>query len=312
MAACSQIVKYNNKRGQSNNNTSSDISKVLSDIKSDSDSNTNAELDSKDLDSDNSDPNNSFHDKGQLSREEHLAKLFLNKYYQYIGVNPVLHWKLILDSEETVCFLYGLFSWRCDICCGKNKTASGLSKEIQRKVIALVAKEKELELVRKPKKNMYIKDIAKFARVFLTTTEMTFACGCRPGALLHLRYRDIGLKFIRDPQGRRPRLFIYLKPDFTKRFLGKKAPNKFKIPEIIFNPSLTLSPHVYLLSMLFHIQAFKKFSKTGPVLDSPEKLYSLNVPDGLGQQPLPLNNKLLDKFVFCQQMTPAMLGSRLR
>lgn len=78
--------------------------------------------------------------------------------------------------------------------------------------------------------------------------------------------------------------------------------------------------------MLFHIDGFKRISKTGPVLDSPEKLYSLGVLDGLGQQALPLKDKLLDKFVFCQvereptgyrivlekQMTASMVGSRFR
>lgn len=102
--------------------------------------------------------------------------------------------------------------------------------------------------------------------------------------------------------------------------------NEFKIPEIIFDPSLVLSPHVCLLSMLFHIQGFKRLSKTGPVLDSPEKLYSLRVLDGLGQQELLLKDELSDKFVFCQvereptgykivlekKLTAAMLGSRLR
>lgn len=104
----------------------------------------------------------------------------------------------------------------------------------------MVAKEKNLELDRRPKKNMYIEDVAEFARVLLTTTEMTFDCGwqriqflffcqlaaitaSRPAALLHLRYRDIALTLIRDPEGGRPRLFIFLKPDITKRFLGKKA-----------------------------------------------------------------------------------------
>jgi len=75
------------------------------------------------------------------------------------------------------------------------------------KVIAIVAKEKGLELDRRPKKNMYIKDIVKFARVPLTTIEMKFDCSwqciqilffCQlaaitascPGALLHLRHRD--------------------------------------------------------------------------------------------------------------------------
>ncbi|KAH1593775.1 hypothetical protein KXX44_007968, partial [Aspergillus fumigatus] len=122
----------------------------------------------------------------------------------------------------------------------------------------------------------------------------------RPKALLHLRYRDIGVTLIRDPEGGRPRLFIFLKPDFTKRFLGKKAANEFKIPEIIFDPTLVLSPHVCLLSMLFHIKGFKTISTNGPVLDCSEKLYSLGVLDGKGQQQLKLRAEILDKFVFCQ------------
>ncbi|KAJ5730174.1 uncharacterized protein N7483_004682 [Penicillium malachiteum] len=127
---------------------------------------------------------------------------------------------------------------------------------------------------------MYIEDVAEFARVLLTTTEMTYGYGWQPitvncpGALLYLRYRDIGLTLIRDPEGGQPHL------------------NEFKIPEIIFDPSLALSPHVTLLSMLFHVDGFKRFSNTGPVLDSPEKLYSL--------RPLLLKDELLDKFVFCQ------------
>jgi integrase len=88
---------------------------------------------------------------------------------------------------------------------------------------------------------MYIEDVAEFARVLLTTTETTFDCGwqriqlllycqlaaitaSRPSALLGLRYRDLVLTLIRNPEGGPPRLFIFLTPEFTKRFLGKKAP----------------------------------------------------------------------------------------
>lgn len=108
-------------------------------------------------------------------------------------------------------------------------------------IIALVAEQKSLEMARRPKKNMFIEDVVEFARVLLTTTETAFLCGwqrmqlllfCqlaaitanRPGALLGLRYRDLRLTLIRDPEGGRPRLFVFLKPEFTKRFLGKKAP----------------------------------------------------------------------------------------
>ena len=69
----------------------------------------------------------------------------------------------------------------------------------------------------------------------------------------------------------------------------------FPIPEIIYDPTLVLSPHVFLLGMLFKAQAFKS-----PSIDSPEKLYSLGVLDGLNEQPLPLKEELDDEFVFCQ------------
>jgi uncharacterized protein DUF3435 len=86
---------------------------------------------------------------------------------------------------------------------------------------------------------MYIEDITEFARVLLTTTEMTFDCGwlriqllffcqlaaitaSRPKALLDLRYPDLVLTLVQDPEGGCPRLF--LKPEFAKKFLDKKAP----------------------------------------------------------------------------------------
>ncbi|KAH8651649.1 hypothetical protein BGZ60DRAFT_388194, partial [Tricladium varicosporioides] len=48
--------------------------------------------------------------------------------------------------------------------------------------------------------------------------------------------------------------------------------NKFKILEIIYNPTLVLSPYTFILGILFKIQVFKSSS-----IISPEKLYSLNV-----------------------------------
>ncbi|KAH8706052.1 hypothetical protein BGW36DRAFT_422574 [Talaromyces proteolyticus] len=302
------------------------------------------------------------------------TRQYWDRFCRRIGVDPARQWQWISDSDETVRFLYAFFGWRCDIRRGKNgrhcpgikrksslesfwkwwhlvlkqesETLSGLSKDIMIKVddiLALVAEEKHLDCTRRLKKNMYIEDVAEFASVVLSTTEMTFQCGwqriqlllftqlaaytaSRPAALLHLRYQNLGLKFIRDPEGGRPKLIIFLKPEFTKRFLGTKAPNEYKIPEIIFDPSLVLSPHVCLLSMLFHIKGFKRLSKTGPVLDCAEKLYSLRVLDGLGEQPLLLNTLLDDKYVFCQvdrettgcrialdkRMTASMVRSQMR
>ncbi|CAG7979818.1 unnamed protein product, partial [Penicillium salamii] len=78
--------------------------------------------------------------------------------------------------------------------------------------------------------------------------------------------------------------------------------NTFPIPEIIFDPTLVLSPHVFLLGMLFRIGAFKSLSKDGPVMDCPEKLYRLRVLHGLGEQELKLKDEILDQNVFCHAL----------
>jgi Protein of unknown function (DUF3435) len=106
-------------------------------------------------------------------------------------------------------------------------------------VIAIVAKEKGLRIGPRPKPIMYIEDLAEFARVLLTTREMTFdlgwqriqlllfcqlaaITGSRPEALLNIRYRDLYLRLIRDPKHDRPRLLIDLTLSSTKQFLEKK------------------------------------------------------------------------------------------
>ena len=53
----------------------------------------------------------------------------------------------------------------------------------------------------------------------------------------------------------------------------------FPIPEIIYDPTLVLSPHVFLLRMLFKAQAFKS-----PSIDSTERLYGLDAPDNPNEQ----------------------------
>jgi hypothetical protein len=61
-----------------------------------------------------------------------------------------------------------------------------------------------------------------------------------------------------------------------------------------------LSPHTFLLGMLFKVQAFKS-----PSIVSPEKLYSLNVLNGMNEQQLPLRDELSDDFIFCQAVETA-------
>ncbi|ODM16071.1 hypothetical protein SI65_08505 [Aspergillus cristatus] len=228
MASCPKLIRSDG--GENQSDATSDLTEISSDNGFDSDSSSDPELDSEVSDEDEPD-NNAFDDEGQLPPEHYLAqaesldvtqlqqkrysdgtqerldetRMYWNRYCQHIGVDPAQHWQWISDSDETVCFLYAFFGWRCNICCGKNgrhcpgiayksslesfwkwwhlvlkqETVSGLSKDITIKVndvIAMVAKEKGLELNQQLKKNMYIEDVAEFARVLLTTTEMTFDC----------------------------------------------------------------------------------------------------------------------------------------
>ncbi|KAJ5084764.1 hypothetical protein NUU61_009343 [Penicillium alfredii] len=45
---------------------------------------------------------------------------------------------------------------------------------------------------------------------------------------------------------------------FTKEWLGAKASNTYILPEIIFDPSLVLSPYIFLLGLLFADRAFDR------------------------------------------------------
>jgi hypothetical protein len=206
-------------------------------------------------------------------------------------------------------------------------------------VVKIVADEKGLSNAKRESATMYVEDLAEFARVLLATTQMTFEIGwlrvqliffCqlagitgnRPEALVNLRFRHLNLTLIRDRNADRPRLFIELTTEYTKGYLGMKdacvkppiclywfalscsanntRSNKFPIPEIIYNPTLVLSPHVFLLGILFKAQAFKS-----PSIDSPKKLYSLDVLDSLNEQALLLKEEFNDNFVFCQAVREA-------
>lgn len=68
--------------------------------------------------------------------------------------------------------------------------------------------------------------------------------------------------------------------------------NVFILPEVIHNPTLILSPHVFLLSLLFHMRAFANIS-------SPEQLYRLRVPSACNELLIPLRTELDEDFLFC-------------
>ena len=96
------------------------------------------------------------------------------------------------------------------------------------------------------------------------------------------------------PEGRRLCRCSYSCSPWELVGLTELDKNEFKITGVIFDLPLVLSSHICLLtlSMLFHIKGCKKISTTGPVLDSLEKLYSLGILDGKGQQELKLKDEI--------------------
>lgn len=84
--------------------------------------------------------------------------------------------------------------------------------------------------------------------------------------------------------------------------LGKVTPsltacnsNTFPLPEIIFDPSLILSPHVFLLGLIFVDQAFR-----APSLTHPQALTKLSIPPGRNSLELPLKPEMADVYVVRQ------------
>lgn len=152
-----------------------------------------------------------------------------------------------------------------------------------------------------------------------------FITANRPQALLSLRYQHITVTLLRDPKGGPHRIPLEFTFEFTKTYLGMKdayvsgplcaplrAPlrvcsvctwwenlcwrrtrNTFPIPETIFDPSLILSPHVFLLGITFPDRAF-----LAPNLSSPEPLSKLDIPPGCNAMPLPFDPRIYDVYVF--------------
>ncbi|OJD21255.1 hypothetical protein ACJ73_07408, partial [Blastomyces percursus] len=117
----------------------------------------------------------------------------------------------------------------------------------------------------------------------------------RRSAILNLRYRDLKVSLQRDPSGG-PRLptgeFRY---GFTKTHVGLTPTNNFILTEIIYEPSLILSPHTLPFGILFFFGAFKATNLT-----SIEKLRGLTIGGGRQQKPIPLKPEMADHYVFCK------------
>lgn len=100
-------------------------------------------------------------------------------------------------------------------------------------------KKHKLTKTKREKTAMYVEDLAEYLQINLTTTKKRFThgrqriqlalfcqlagfSGNRPQALLNLRYRDIVVTLLRDPNGGPHRILIEFICEFTKQFLGVK------------------------------------------------------------------------------------------
>ncbi|CAI7636376.1 unnamed protein product [Penicillium pancosmium] len=162
------------------------------------------------------------------------------------------------------------------------------------------------------KEPVYVQDLTELNETILRTQERRFNFGyeriqmClfsmigiftvnRLSALLSLQFKHLQFSVQKDPQGGPPVLLAEVRSEHTKQFFGSEAINTFPFPEIIDDPSLIFSPHVFIFGILFWLQAFES-----PALSSMEKLRSLFVEGGRQQMPLPLKPEVEEYYIFCK------------
>ncbi|CCF41454.1 C2H2 finger domain-containing protein [Colletotrichum higginsianum] len=187
--------------------------------------------------------------------------------------------------------------------------ASKLGRSM-RKVIGRLAKKHDLNDQARANRIMTIDQLKEHNKETLSTTRKMFGLGevrilavlfvllvapasARRRAIARLRFGDIRVVLARDPEGGPHKLLIRFTPKFTKEYLGAKAQNTYPIPETMFDDSLLLSPHVFLLGILFRHQAFRASSLT-----SPDQLKRLDICPGELELPLPLREDLNDTYIF--------------
>ncbi|CAG8901459.1 unnamed protein product [Penicillium egyptiacum] len=185
------------------------------------------------------------------------------------------------------------------------------SEEINAGIRKLIDKF-DLDQQERGKEPVYVQDLTELNETILRTQERRFHFGyeriqmClfnmlgiytvnRLSALLSLQLIHLQFSVQKDPQGGPPRLLAEIKSEYTKRFLGCETVNNFPLPEIIDDPSLIFSPHVFIFGILFRLQAFES-----PALSSIERLRSLFVQGGRQQMPLPLKPEVEHYYIFCK------------
>ncbi|CAJ2503094.1 Uu.00g104880.m01.CDS01 [Anthostomella pinea] len=207
--------------------------------------------------------------------------------------------------------------WCCFRLAFERQTCLKIDDRVNRSLMhnALVELGNRYKLTHKTRENrsLTLEDLKDQIELTLQTTEKSFKlgeqrvlavlfllllapAGSRPTSILELRFGDINVLLIRDPAHpqAQPRLVIRLSLEYTKRYLGRKATKHFMIPEIIYDPSLFLSPHVFLLAVLFRHRAFL----SEPLNNDPHLLSRLKIHPSGNELPLSLKPELNDVHLF--------------
>ncbi|OJD10026.1 hypothetical protein AJ78_08793 [Emergomyces pasteurianus Ep9510] len=182
------------------------------------------------------------------------------------------------------------------------------------KVIPKLAKLYRLKKRRQKKSVVYLDDLVKVVETIVTIIKKKFNHGqqrillClffqlarfltnQSQALLNLCYQHIKIILLKNPDDRLNNILIEFTVEFIKTFLEEKKKTTFIVPEIIFDPSLILSPHVILLGLLFADRAFAPL-KDERVLTLARQLIDLKILEDIYQLKLHLDPALNDVLVF--------------
>ncbi|KAI9764096.1 MAG: hypothetical protein M1840_008901 [Geoglossum simile] len=213
-----------------------------------------------------------------------------------------------VKSSSMLCTYWKVFRLVYEGATG-SKINAKLNRQMHR-ILKKLAKKHGLSTQKREKTAMYIEDLVEVLQTNLTTTKKRYSHGRhrmqialflhlagfsanRPQALLSLRYRHIVVTLLRDPEGGPHQILLEFIYKFTKQYLGMKDANTFPIPEIIYDPSLVLSPHIILLGLILADGAF-----AAPNLTCAEQLSKLNIRPGCNQLPLLLLPEKADIPVF--------------
>ncbi|KAE8413590.1 hypothetical protein BDV36DRAFT_286879 [Aspergillus pseudocaelatus] len=205
--------------------------------------------------------------------------------------------------------------WKLFLCHYEKVTGEPIDDALgrrMRKSIRRIVREHDLDTDEKEKTPIFIEDVVSLQETTLRTIEKRFDLGLQHmqqclypliacftvnqiNAMRCLQYQHLQCSTQRDPHGGPPRILLEIKYKFAKKYMGITQANTFPLPEIIYNPSLMLSPHTFLLGILFHDDTFR-----APGIKSMEDLRRLCVEDGRQQMEVPLKWDKAKYYVFCK------------